>query len=66
MGSLTLPLPSSLMLTPFPRWGGGGGGDRPDSRLSQNRCPHKHAILYGIRDISERLRNVKVAYIVIT
>ena len=42
----------------------GRGADRTPCYL-KNRCPHEHEILYGIRDIFDRSRNVKVSYIVI-
>ena len=43
-----------------------GGRSRPDPCYLKNRCSHKRKILQGIRDIFERLRNVKVVYIMFT
>ena len=58
--TLTLPLPSLLVPTPFTR----GGGGRPDPPCYlRNHFPYELEILYGIRDIFERLRNVKAVYI---
>ena len=55
---LILPLPSLLVPTPLSRGGGGGGG----GCYLNNSCPHEGEISLAIRDIFERLRNVKVAY----
>ena len=57
---LILSLPSLLAHTPFTKEGGGMGG------YLKNRCPHEHEILWGNRDIFQRLRNVEDVYIVIT
>ena len=63
--SLTLTLPSFLVPTPFTDGGRGEESFGSPCYLT-NRYPHEHEILYGIKDTFERLRNVKVAYIVIT
>ena len=44
--------------------GGGGGVSRTRYYLKKH-CPHEHEILYGIRNIFERPRNIKVSYTVI-
>ena len=63
--TLTLPLPSLLVPTPFTK-GGGGESSRPPSSYLKNRYPHERGILQGITDTFESLRNVKVVYIVFT
>ena len=57
---LTLPVPSLLVPTPYTK----GASAGPPCYL-KNSCPHEHEILYGIRDIFENPKNVKVSYIVI-
>ena len=61
---LTLPVPSLLVPTPDTKGGGGERIGRTPCYL-KNLSLHEHEILYGIRDIFEHPRNVKVSYILI-
>ena len=56
--SITLPLPSLLVPTPFTKGEGGVEQTPPPPSYLKNRCPHEREILQRIRDTFESLRNV--------
>ena len=60
MLTLTLPLPSFS----YPHLLPSGVGDQQTPCCLKNPWLHEREVLYGIRNITERLKNVKVCYIV--
>ena len=62
----TLTIRFRNLLVPIPFTKGGGSEPTPPPSYLKNRCPHECEILQDIRDTFERLRNVKVVYIMFT